>query len=212
MGICHSAKKDKINDDSEVIIKELSIEQQMIKEFDLWRLRKQKDNYQRGTTQMFQSTSKANPYSFIVEQIVSKLAVFQLTEDEMKDVPRGGKLDTPIKYYPSGETYFGEMLHRKPHGLGEMIQSNGACFIGLWEQGLRSGRGREIYVNGGVLEAYFSNNEIRSPKYYTQTNCKIPFSCTFKPPIAILQSLITSDNVTVPFPEIVEELKVPIIS
>ena len=55
---------------------------------------------------------------------------------EWTAVPTDGRL-----VYTSGQSYTGQMLDGKPHGVGKFVYEDGQVYEGGWELGLRHGRG-----------------------------------------------------------------------
>jgi hypothetical protein len=48
------------------------------------------------------------------------------------------------------DKYQGEELNKKPHGNGKMIYANGDYYCGEWVNGIKEGRGLQIYQDLGI--------------------------------------------------------------
>jgi antitoxin component YwqK of YwqJK toxin-antitoxin module len=66
--------------------------------------------------------------------------------------------------------YEGEVKDRKPHGIGCAYYRSGGRYEGHWEEGNRSGYGREFYPDGALRYEGNWENGLRSgygKSYYT---------------------------------------------
>lgn len=65
----------------------------------------------------------------------------------------------------------GQWKDGKLHGFGRTIDQQGNCYIGLYENGLRSGEGCFIWANGDIFDGFYKNNEINGwgTLYYAKT-------------------------------------------
>ena len=74
----------------------------------------------------------------------------------------------------SDRVYNGAWRQGQMHGFGELIQSNGICFLGHFKNGVIEGRGKLIQKDGSYYDGQWSNG-VRSGmgiKYSSKTNKK----------------------------------------
>ena len=74
---------------------------------------------------------------------------------EEKDLGGGAKL--------LGSRYEGEILHRKPHGQGIWILSDGTRYEGQWHNGELNGWVTLTYIEGDRWEGMFDNGHPVGP-------------------------------------------------
>ena len=60
-----------------------------------------------------------------------------------------GSFVSGVYRYASGLVYRGEYYETRPHGNGRVEYPNKDVYIGEWENGIREGKGKYIYAEGG---------------------------------------------------------------
>lgn len=61
--------------------------------------------------------------------------------------------------YDDGNTYYGDWINGKRHGLGKLTEPDGCTYYGWWENDLRHGIGEANFVDGTTYDGYWKQDK-----------------------------------------------------
>jgi hypothetical protein len=105
-----------------------------------------------------------NYYNNVTQEVVHRIGPYRFANDDPADanLPHLGPYELE-----NSAVYIGQWRNGLRHGRGKQIWNDGSVYEGYWKNNMASGKGRLIHADGDVFEGDWSNDKAHGKGKYT---------------------------------------------